>query len=85
MTGIFIFKGEMMNRKLTPLKAIRAKCLDCSCFQSREVKLCTMTECSLYIYRFGHNPARKGIGATPIPKTVVESVNSVKEKGVDHA
>lgn len=46
----------------TPLKAIRAKCLDCSVYQPKEVKNCTCTDCSLYPYRFGNNPRRKGIG-----------------------
>ena len=47
---------------MTPLKAIRAKCLDCSCGNPNEVTLCTVTNCPLYIYRSGHNPNRKGIG-----------------------
>ena len=47
--------------RLTPMKAIRAKCMDCSAGSYKEVKLCPITECSLYPYRFGHNPARKGI------------------------
>jgi len=47
---------------LTPIKAIRAKCLDCCCNQRKEVRLCPIPDCSLYPYRFGHNPVRKGIG-----------------------
>lgn len=47
---------------LTPIKAIRAKCLDCMCNQATEVRLCPMTDCSLYPYRMGHNPNRKGMG-----------------------
>lgn len=47
---------------LTPLKAIREKCLDCMCDQPGEVRLCTCHDCPLYPYRMGHNPARKGIG-----------------------
>lgn len=46
---------------MTPLKAIRAKCLDC-CGTSYEVKMCTATGCPLYVYRDGHNPKRKGAG-----------------------
>lgn len=48
--------------KLTPMRAIRAKCLDCSCGQIQEVKECAITKCSLYPYRFGKNPNRAGIG-----------------------
>jgi hypothetical protein len=41
---------------LTPIKAIRAKCLDCCCGSAREVELCPILDCSLYPYRFGKNP-----------------------------
>jgi hypothetical protein len=47
---------------MTPMKAIRAKCLDCCCGQSNEVRLCPISDCSLWPYRDGHNPARKGLG-----------------------
>ena len=48
---------------LTPVKAIRAKCLDCCCGSSQEVAQCTCdgihgTLCPLYKYRKGHNPNR---------------------------
>lgn len=42
--------------KITPLKAIRAKCLDCSCESPLEVRECPVTDCPLYMFRFGHNP-----------------------------
>jgi hypothetical protein len=47
-----------MEKRLTPIKAIRAKCLDCMGGSSKEVKLCNIPECSLYLYRLGKNPAR---------------------------
>lgn len=43
----------------SPIKAIRAKCLDCCCNQNTEVKLCTATNCPLYPFRFGKNPYYK--------------------------
>jgi hypothetical protein len=43
-------------RVLTPVRAIRAKCLDCTCGSSNEVQLCPVTDCSLYPYRLGKNP-----------------------------
>lgn len=42
--------------KLTPVKAIRQKCLDCCNGQSAEVRLCTCKACPLYGYRMGHRP-----------------------------
>lgn len=50
------------EKRLTPIKAIRKYCLGCSNGSSNEVKLCPMTKCELYEYRFGHNPARAGKG-----------------------
>ncbi len=41
-----------------PVKAIRAKCLDCSCDSAEEVRKCPVTECALYPFRFGKNPYR---------------------------
>lgn len=46
-----------MIRKLTALKAIRRKCLDCCAGSANEVKLCGAEECPLYVYRFGKIPA----------------------------
>lgn len=44
----------------SPLRAIRAKCLDCCCYQPNEVKLCPCKDCSLYPFRLGKNPFRTG-------------------------
>lgn len=50
----------MKTDKITsPIKAIRAKCLDCCCGQRSEVKLCTVETCPLFPFRFGKNPYRK--------------------------
>lgn len=42
--------------KLTPMKAIRRKCLDCSNGHIREVACCQVKDCPLYAYRSGHRP-----------------------------
>ena len=46
---------------MTPMKAIRAKCLDCCCGNANEVRLCPCVECTLYPYRLGKNPSRRGL------------------------
>lgn len=40
----------------TPIKAIRAKCLDCCGGQYSEVEKCTVPACPLFLYRFGKRP-----------------------------
>ena len=42
----------MSEELKSPLKTIRAHCLDCS-GTSKEVELCTVTICKLWPYRFG--------------------------------
>ena len=46
-------------KQLTPVQAIRAKCLECS-GSSKEVKLCTVKSCALMPYRLGHRPVKGG-------------------------
>ncbi len=38
---------------MTPLQAIRAKCMECSGGSPKEVRLCPCTQCPLYPFRFG--------------------------------
>ncbi len=40
------------------MRAIREKCLDCSCQQPMEVKECTVKTCALHPFRMGKNPYR---------------------------
>ena len=53
---------EIKTKSITPLKAIRKHCLECSGGSPSEVKNCVIPECPLYQYRLGKNPRRKGIG-----------------------
>ena len=40
----------------TPIKAIRKNCLDCTCYQPKEIRLCPIVNCPLYPYRMGRRP-----------------------------
>ncbi len=40
----------------TPIKAIRKKCLDCTCNQHKEIRLCPVVDCAIYPYRMGRRP-----------------------------
>jgi hypothetical protein len=71
----------MSQKRLTPIKAIRAKCLDCSNYLPSEVRECQITDCPLWEYRMGTNPARKGKGGdirqniANLPKTPVSTTD----------
>lgn len=45
-----------MNKRLTPIKACRAKCRDCTAGELAKIRKCNITGCSLYPYRMGRRP-----------------------------
>lgn len=60
---------------MTPMQAIKAKCLDCTCGQREEIKLCPIKNCPLYDFRLGNNPNRKQREYTE------EQKQALKERG----
>lgn len=66
---------------MTPVKAIRAKCMDCCYGQANEVRLCPCTDCSLWPFRLGHNPniVRKRTASSLTPENT--SLSMVSEHG----
>ena len=41
---------------LTPIKAIRMKCLECCNWSRAEVKACGIPDCAIWPYRLGRRP-----------------------------
>lgn len=52
---------------MTPIKAIRAKCIDCCCGNVSEVRRCPCEDCPLYPYRMGHRPKKEQDGIETYP------------------
>ena len=53
---------EILSRyhgEKNPLKALRARCLDCCCQQPSEVRKCTAVACPSWPFRMGTNPFRE--------------------------
>jgi hypothetical protein len=48
---------EAGHTPMSPLKAIRAKCYDCSYFQSNEIRICEAVNCALLLFRAGKQPS----------------------------
>jgi len=48
-----------MVKKLTPIKAIREYCYECSGWSLNERRNCEHTDCPLYPYRLGKRPKEK--------------------------
>ncbi len=68
---------QPVKRTLTPLRAIRANCLDCCAGQRREVRECHLTDCPLWPFRMGRNPKRAGIGRKPLLNAPFQSPEGV--------
>ena len=65
----------MSTTKTELLKTIRKKCLDCVCFQAKEVELCPNNDCPLWSYRFAKDPFK-----TPLTEAQRASrMNSLKK------
>jgi len=67
-------KSETGKARLTPLRAIRYRCLDCMVGSSDEVEKCVCPDCSLFEYRFGRRP-------TPEESAAVKDVRVLKGRG----
>jgi hypothetical protein len=48
----------MGHHRLSPMAAIRAKCLDCCAGSANEVRRCLAAACPNWPFRTGHNPWR---------------------------
>ena len=55
----FVQERGIPGKARTPIKAIRDKCLDCTCGQIKAVRECMIQACPLWPYRMGRRPARE--------------------------
>lgn len=49
----FRWRDKERTESLTPVKAKRMRCMDCSCWQQTEVRECPARLCPLWPYRMG--------------------------------
>ena len=54
---------QLGHARVSPLRALRLKCLDCCNGSAREVRLCTAVDCPSWPFRMGKNPWRAPLGA----------------------
>ena len=53
---------ELLNFQHTTLKAaVRAKCLECCCYDANEVRKCVSVDCPLWPFRMNKNPFASAI------------------------
>lgn len=50
---------QLGHSRVSPLRALRLKCLDCCNESSQEVRLCTAVDCPSWPFRMAKNPWRR--------------------------
>ena len=61
----------MPEKRLTRGQAIRAKCLECCCGQSPEVRKCKIEDCPLYPYRMGREIAGSAQNTGNVRRSII--------------
>lgn len=77
---------QLGHARVSPLRALRLKCLDCCNESAQEVRLCTAVDCASWPFRLGKNPWRRkldpqeraALQARLVPKGASESAAAQK-------
>ena len=72
-----------MQTHNSPIKAIREKCLECSCGQAYEVKMCPITDCPLYRFRYGKKPIKQNLSDEAREKSRQRALKNLSRRFVD--
>lgn len=76
---------EKQKQITSPVKAIRAYCLECSNGATSEVKNCPICDCPLFPFRFGKNPYRKQREMTEEERRVLADRLKEARKGLTNS
>ena len=58
-------KEKAKEKAITPMKAIRQKCMGCMCGTAQEIKACSIIDCALWKFRLGKRPYSEKGKANP--------------------
>jgi hypothetical protein len=79
---VFNYKNKgIKEMHLSPVKAIKKHCLDCSGNSKKEVRECIIQDCPLYPFRLGKNPNRKLKGKS-VSTIVKKQTGKIEHKDV---
>jgi len=75
----FCDKANSGKHRMSPMSAIRAKCLDCTCYQAIEVTKCDIKECPLWRFRSGRNLTAPRVAGRP-QKGIISSPDALAQR-----
>jgi hypothetical protein len=70
------------HKPMPPLKAIRAKCYDCSYFQLNEIRLCETVNCAVWSFRAGKHPWRVEARKPPLTDANSDQQTAFEDEGL---
>ncbi|MDI7865063.1 hypothetical protein MRS76_24405 [Rhizobiaceae bacterium n13] len=69
------------HKPMSPMKAIREKCLDCCVGQHSEIRLCEAVKCSLWPFRSGSHPYTASKTKNPLQEADYQESEGINVKG----
>jgi hypothetical protein len=71
------------HEPMSPLQALRARCLDCCGYQEKEVALCPAVDCPSWPFRMGTDPWRKPASEArrEAARKAMTALNARRQKG----
>jgi hypothetical protein len=74
---------EAGHEPMSPLRALRARCLDCCAGQANEVAACTAVKCPSWPFRMGTDPWRKPASEArrASARRTMEGINARRQRG----
>ena len=75
-------RSEAGHKPRGPLRAIRYKCLNCSCSEVSEVRLCEAAKCPLWPFRAGKHPWRAEARKTPLTDANSDRQTASEDEGL---
>jgi hypothetical protein len=73
---------EAGHEPMSPLRAIRAECLECSCYQPSEARLCEAVKCALWPFRAGKHPWRVEARKSPLTDANSDRQSTFQDEGL---
>jgi hypothetical protein len=73
---------EAGHKPQSPLRAIREKCRDCSCYQLNEIRACEAVKCPLWPFRAGKHPWRTASRITQLTDVNSEGQTAPADEGL---
>ena len=75
---------QLGHARMSPLKALRQRCVDCCAGSAREVRLCVSVTCPSWPFRMGRNPWRAPVPAATRDRLAANANRIAAKRFIGH-